>query len=283
MSNPETMFEKAHLTDQELIWIINEDNTVRLDSVEKITDAQAQILGGLDVVIIPKVGELTDRQAECLGEVARVMLGVTKINDCQVRSLSNCKSLSLLALKDITPVQCRYLQNVSLAFYNLRSISYAVALALGKNESVVLSGVVEISPNSIAVLNPNSCLNLDGLETLTDALAEALGKRALTSVALNGLRQLTENQTEMLSNCSTLLLNGLSSITDRQAQLLGKCESLWLNGLTQISDETASYLSAASELHLYGIEKLSDHQAQILSACKSVWLGKGAGRIRFSR
>ena len=276
-----TLYEKPQLTDSELVILINGENSAHLRSVEKITDRQAEILSHLRIVILPKVRELTDHQAELLGQVRELMLGVTKVTDCQIMSLSNCHSVSFLELKEITADQCRYLQNVPLlSFHRLTSISLAAATILGK--SVVrlgLNGLSEIDPESIAALNATPILFLSGLETLSDAQAEGLGKRGESMLFLDGLQQLTERQTEMLSNCSDLSLVGLSSITDRQAEFFGRCRWLALDGLTQISEQAASHLCTVKNLYLYGIEKLSDRQAQILSKCETVRVGRGAEEL----
>ena len=265
----EALRKKSSLTDPELVFLINGQSAVFLDSLESITDHQAEILGWLDCVILRKLQTLTDRQAESLGQVRHVVLGVTRITDTQLSSLSDCDHVSLDELKEISAVRSRYFRSAkTVSLRSLNSVSLELATALSKAASVFLSGVTEISPEALAAFGPNSDLHLEGLRTLTDEHAEALGNHRDGTLYLDGLSELADIQAEWLGNSFNLSLDGLSNITDHQAESLGKCNHLSLNGLSGITDRQAEALGNCDMLSLNGLPTITDRQAQSLAKCK---------------
>ena len=260
--------KKASLTDPELVFLINGQSTVYLDSLASITDHQAEMLSWLECVILPKLQTLTDRQAESLGQVRSITLGVTKITDSQFSSLSDCDHLSLDELKETSAVQSRCLRNAkTVSLRSLNSVSLELATTLSEATSVNLSGVTEISPEALAAFGPNSNLHLGGLRTLTDEHAEALGNHDGQTLNLDGLSELADSQAEWLGNSIDLSLDGLSNITDDQAEALGKCYHLSLNGLSSITDRQAEALGNCHMLSLNGLSTITDRQAQSLAKC----------------
>jgi len=126
--------------------------------------------------------------------------------------------------------------------------------------------ICRVLPN----LKSKGDLYLKGLESLSDAAAEALSKHE-GILDLRGLKNLSDVAAKALSKYrGDLSLGGLESLSDAAAEALSKHKgdlALW--SLTSLSDAAAESLSKHNgDLRLWGLTSLSDAAAESLSKHK---------------
>ena len=146
--------------------------------------------------------------------------------------------------------------------------------------NVDLSGLTDVSPRTIQILNQKAWLgnenrwttldlNLNGLKAMTPDLARALASRSegmpsymgAASISLNGLTTIDAECGAALSRyAGKLELEGLTKLSDDVAGvLLARSGDLNLNGLKSLSNPAISALQQFSgdTLELNGIEEIS--------------------------
>ena len=171
------------------------------------------------------LGELTsitDQQAESLGEVKYLRLnGLTSISDKQAESLSKVKFLMLNGLTSITDAQAEMLSKIEGTLYlnGLTTITDAQAETLSRIKGLHLSDSCfeQILSYQQKILDK---INVSG--TIDDGQITILKSYKGGDLVLSGLRTITDNQIDALSEIPSLNLSGLVSITDHQVEILSK-------------------------------------------------------------
>jgi len=110
----------------------------------------------------------------------------------------------------------------------------------------------------------------DKITSLTVEEAKRLMAEFPDCLALNGLTSLSDEAAKALGHhTGTLTLDGLTTLSDKAAKALGKHKgTLHLSGLTTLTDEGAKALAEFKGEYLYidGLNMLSDEAAETLSA-----------------
>ena len=165
------------------------------------------------------------------------------------------------------------------------STSGYVALAVTLRK---LSHLVTISKERAAELASYSKpLMLDGLTTISDAVATELAKHRGASLSLNGVKSLTDNSASQLATYPNhLSVDALTELPDRSghlalvAKLSEQKEPLKLNHIRVLSDRAASKLAEhQAELSLNGLTTLDDVPGHIALARK---LARQVGQIELN-
>jgi hypothetical protein len=114
-------------------------------------------------------------------------------------------------------------------------------------------------------------LNLRGLRELDANVARKLSQTKARYLELDGLTSLTDELAEALSAYEgRLSLDGIQHLSDAQCEFLSRNRGgLLLNGVRSVSDAGAASFGRHSGPLLLGVRKLSDSQAQILAAHKA--------------
>ena len=136
-------------------------------------------------------------------------------------------------------------------------------------------------------------LNLEGLNRLSDEVAEVLGT-GVGYLILNGLTELSPRAAAALSRRTgeanpnskrkpnALILNGLTSISVETAKALARYEGdLILDGLARLPDDVAAALAKfkGENLTLDGLQSISDMGLATLATMKAEGLSLGLARI----
>ncbi len=275
--------------------------TLSLDGITSLTDRQAASLATFaGTLSLNGLTSLTDSQAESFanqkgvvgnqsrqGTPSRISLnGLTSLSDSQAQSLGRIQHLSLDGLISISPEQ---LKNLTQNGFNL------VGKARVDSENYLslagLKSLTDAQADALSQSLSRTTFRLSGLESLTEKQAEFLGNIKLTpggSLALNGLKAITDGQAASLSPLPQLQLDGLTAITDAQAASLGQLggeyrtlllipnqplslenginPQLSLNGLTAINETQAKHLaSGLVSLRLLGLTSLTEHVPKALT------------------
>lgn len=129
-------------------------------------------------------------------------------------------------------------------------------------------GVNQLTEAQAELLGKIKCnlLRLEHLSVMSDNIAEHLSKAKSWELSLPGVSQLTNNQAVIFSNFeSNLFFPGLQNISNEQAKALAnfKGKNLWLNGLHDINDEQARAFASYQGDQLYlGVNSLTVEQAK---------------------
>lgn len=209
--------------------------------------------------------------------------GVGALSDAAANSLAKTKvhSLSLAGLKKVSEVGLSNLAKVSSLKLGIEHISDAAAISFGKvrRHALYLDALTEISDKAITEIAPSidHTLSLCGIRKLSVPAAQVLASFLFSEghyptgygcLFLDGLETLSVAVAEELAKTTaTLHLNGVIILGDAEAKALAKHEGgLCLNGLTNLSDIAAEELAKYSgDLMLCGLESLSDAAAKLFS------------------
>lgn len=164
------------------------------------------------------------------------MLTKTKVKQISSLSVKNTRLLLEIAAKGTT-IRLLVLHNLALAGANLTSLT----------------------EDEASILACRSWLDLSGLKSLSDMVAQALSHQKGT-LYLNGLVTLSDLAAqEFGQHEGSLYLNGLTNLKNAAAESLAQHKGLLgLNGCLELSDHAASRLARhVGRLELSGLERLS--------------------------
>jgi len=230
---------------------------LHLNGLVALDDAVASLLRHVSPLSLDGVSFLTGTQADALAKAAGGL------------SLEGLRALESRPLAKVLAKQ-RLLRLVALS-----RISDEAAEELAKHKGLLnLDGLGSLT---VAVANAlarykGQCLSLGGLRALSDDVAAALGACKSARLLLDGIESLGRVGAESLAHVKgTLRLNGLKALLPETAAGLSRKKRgyLLLNGLTDLPESlAAAFRGCTCDLDLNGVTVLSDAAAVALASTK---------------
>ncbi|MGI9469174.1 MAG: hypothetical protein ACR2OA_18795 [Rubripirellula sp.] len=276
----------------------NFEGSIYLNGLTDLTDtALASLCENASELSLNSLNSLGHSTAQQLAQFRGSNLyldGLTSISTSAAKTLFSLQAcdqsfeLSLNGMQTIdeeVAFELRNFKGQSLALDGLEHLTTEVAESLSLIKptrgrlDVSLNRLTSISGEASAYISRiTGDLSLNGLHSISFAVAESLGKFRGMNLWLDGVQELSPDAAANLSRIEGadlfsshsflgLFLNGLTHLPDESAANLAQINSgLWLNGLQEISDTVAEYLSQTTEeLWLTGLKHLSDQAAASLS------------------
>lgn len=235
---------------------LEEEGELDLSGLNELSPEVAEILAnGNYYLSLRSVRSLDEGTYNALARLpGTVELGVEQVSETEAIMLAQFKSTLLLS---------------GLTSFDETAGHIQLAKKLAESGRVALPSLTEL-PMEIAttLVRTGGELELSGITSLSNELAEVLSGYEGEQLALSGLTKISPQVAESLCGVkATLNLDGLQSISPEIARALGKREGvLWLDGLTEIGAESAKALAGTqSQLTLSGLESLSEMVAAALA------------------
>ena len=222
--------------------IANAESHEKLVKIKKIIDAKNSDNFVLAVELVRTL-ELDNE------DIWLSMLTKTKVKKISSLSVKNTRLLLEIAAKGTT-IRLLVLHNLALGGANLTSLT----------------------DDEASILASRSWLDLSGLKSLSDAVAQALSQQKGT-LYLNGLITLSDLAArEFGQHEGSLYLNGLTNLSDAAAESLAQHKGLLgLNGCLELSDHVASRLAQhVGRLELSGLERVSNRAVHEFAQHKKI-------------
>lgn len=262
-------------------------DSLHLNGVQLLSDAVADALSAFKEkeryrtttfeLSINGVGTLSDAAATALAKTNVWALRLGRLKKISEVGLSNIAQFDCeleLGIERISDAAAKSFGKVRRNTLHLNALSEVSDQAIAEIASSIdrefsLNGIRKLSVPAAQVLAsfPWVFLHLDGLETLSVAVAEELAKTT-AALHLNGVSSLDEAEAKALAKHEGVLqLNGVTSLSDRAVEALAKhVGDIDLCGLETLSDTAAAHLAKhEGSLGLSGLRKLSDTAATHLS------------------
>ena len=260
-----------------------------LNGLEDISLESAESLKGFPCCIELKgVSRISPEVAEQLGQKRdHLELGITEISPEVAHALADNEggSVFLNELQEISPDVAEQFKKSRRDYFYLDGVS-SVSLAVAKHLSecvcrIHLNGVREVSPEVADLLSRNKSIEFEGLENVSEEVIDVLLANA-SIVSFGGMRSISDNIAECIGRHegANVFLRNLEYISGKGVESLCKCGGSIILGIKHLSDSSAEILSKNKKwVQLYKLGSLSDEAAEYFSHFDGDELGFNSGIV----